>query len=64
MTVVRERCGNCKHGAHNAGPCQTVVVSGPPSAEAPSPGNPHPGRVVTPCDCQESKPYRNGTAVV
>lgn len=59
----RDLCGDCRHGAHSDGPCTVMLVEGPPSTEPPTPDNPHPGRVVTHCQCKESTPYRNGHEV-
>ena len=59
----RELCGDCRHGAHTAGPCQTVEVGGPPASGPPTPDDPHPGRIVKHCPCQVSTPYRNGHEV-
>lgn len=63
MQTTRELCGKCHHGAHPSGPCRCVTVSGPPSSGPVTVDDPHPGRVVTPCRCQESTPYRNGKEV-
>jgi hypothetical protein len=62
--IERQLCGSCHHGAHIDGPCQTMTVSGPPSMEAPTRADPHPGRTVTPCECKVSKPYRNGEEIM
>ena len=59
----RELCGSCHHGAHSSGPCSTVSVEGPPSTQAPTPDDPHPGRIVKHCECKESTPYRNGVTL-
>lgn len=59
----REKCGACYHGAHPSGPCATVEVTGPPSDHPAREGD-HGDRDVTPCNCQESTPYRNGHEVV
>ena len=59
----RDLCGDCHHGAHSSGPCQTVEVTGPPSTIPATLENPHGDRTVTPCTCKVSTPYRNGHTV-
>lgn len=61
--MEREKCGDCGHGAHHDGACQTVTVSGPKSTSMPTPTDLHPGRDVDPCECQTSTPYRNGKQI-
>jgi hypothetical protein len=61
--IHRERCGQCRHGAHPNGPCTTKSVTGPPSDHPAREGD-HGDRTVTACDCKVSTPYRNGKAVV
>lgn len=60
--VQRELCGDCHHGAHTRGPCQTITVDGPPSDHPAREGD-HGDRTVTKCECKVSTPYRNGVTL-
>jgi hypothetical protein len=59
MTIDPPRCLDCDHfrGSHIGPPATTCIVeriSGPASGAdtAPSPGDPHPGRIVDRCGCR------------
>lgn len=58
MTLIPPRCALCNHfhGSHCGvdGRCIVERISGPASGAdtVPSPGDPHPGRLVEQCGCQ------------
>jgi hypothetical protein len=58
-TSLYINCAACTHARHMhiaAGPCQAVTIEGPRSEVDPTRADPHPGRIVTKCDCLQFAP--------